>query len=85
MAKEPSLALSNQSWHTFLLIDNTVLEKGETKAVHCCQEVLDIILPSPDMYPRVEKRSSLMGPIVWQGREYPRDRCACHLDLSGSM
>ena len=71
VAKEPSLALSNQSWHTFLLIDNTVIEMGETKAARCCQEVLDIILPNPDMYPRVEKWSSLMGPIVWQDREDP--------------
>ena len=23
------------------------------------------------MYPRVEKQSGLMGPIVWQGKEYP--------------
>ena len=71
VAKEPSLALSNQSWRTFLSIDNTVPEKGETKAGRRRQEVLDMLLPNPDMYPGVEKRSGLMGPIVWQGREYP--------------
>ena len=71
VAKEPSLALSNQSWRTFLSIDKTVPENGETKAVHHSQEVLDIILPNPNLYPGVEKRSSLMGPIVWQGWEYP--------------
>jgi hypothetical protein len=73
MAKEPSLALSNQSWHTFLSIDNTSLGnlKEETKAACCCKEVLDILLPNPDMYLRLEKQSSLTGPIVWQGREYP--------------
>jgi len=71
VAIDPSLALSNQSWHMFLSIDDNVPEKGETKAVHCRQETLDIILPNPDMYPRVEKQSSLLGPIVWQGREYP--------------
>ena len=71
VAKEPSLALSNQSWRTFLSIDFTVLGKGETKAARRRQEVLDILLPHPDMYPGVERRSSLMGPIVWQGREYP--------------
>ena len=71
VAKEPFLALSNQSWCTFLSIDNTILEKGETKAVHRCQEVLDIILPKSDMYPGVEKQSGSMGSIVWQGREYP--------------
>jgi hypothetical protein len=68
--KEPSLALSSQSWRTFLSIDNTVLGKGDTKAARRRKEALDVILPSPDMYPGVEKRSGSMGPIVWQGREY---------------
>jgi hypothetical protein len=71
VAQEPSLALSNQSWRTFLSMDNTVPEKGETKAARRRQEVLDILLPSPELYPGVEKQSGLMGPIVWQGREYP--------------
>ena len=71
VAKEPSLALSNQSWRTFLSIDNTVPEKGETKTAHRRQEVLDTILPSSDMYPGVKRWSGLMGPISWQGREYP--------------
>ena len=71
VAKESSLALSNQSWHMFLSNDNTVPRKGETKAACHLQEVLDILLPNPDIYPRVEKQSGLMGPIVWQGREYP--------------
>jgi len=71
VAIEPSLALSNQSWRTFLSIDDNVPEKGETKAARRRQETLDMILPNPDMYPGVEKRSGLMGPIVWQGREYP--------------
>ena len=39
--------------------------------MHHRQEVLDIILPKSDMYPGVEKQSGLMGPIVWQGKEYP--------------
>ena len=69
--KESSLALSNQSWRTFLSIDSIVPEKGETKTAHRRQEALDMILPNPDMYPGVEKRSGLMGPIVWQGKEYP--------------
>ena len=30
-----------------------------------------MLLPSTDMYPRVENRSGLMGPIVLQSREYP--------------
>src|SRR5271168_2196284 len=67
VAKEPSLALSNQSWCTFLSMGNTVPEKGETKAARRCQEVLDILLPSPELYPGVGKQSGLMGPIFWQG------------------
>ena len=73
VAKESSLALSNQSWRTFLSIDNTILGKGDTraKATRRRQETLDMILPNTDMYSGVEMRSGSMGPIVWQGREYP--------------
>jgi hypothetical protein len=73
LAKEPSLALSSQSWRNFLSIDNAVLPvgKGETKAALRRQEVLNIILPNSDTYPGVERRRGLMGPITWQGREYP--------------
>jgi hypothetical protein len=71
VAKEPSLALSNQSWRTFLSIDNSVPEKKETKASRRRQEALDILLPNSDMYPGVVQRSSSMGPIIWHGREYP--------------
>jgi hypothetical protein len=71
VAKESSLALSSQSWRTFLGTDDTVPEKVETKAARRRREVLDILLPNPDMYPGVEKRSGSMGAIVWQGREYP--------------
>jgi hypothetical protein len=70
VAKEPSLALSNQAWRNFLSIDNAVLGKAETKSGRLHQKVLDIILPDSDMYPGVERRSSLMGPIVWRGTEY---------------
>ena len=71
VAKEPSLALSNQSWRTYLSIDNTVPGKGDTKAARRRQETLDILLPNTDMYSGVERCSGSMGPIVWQGREYP--------------
>jgi hypothetical protein len=71
VAKEPFLALSNQSWRTYLSNDNSVPGKGDTKAARRRQEVLDILLPNPAMYPGVEKRSGSMGPIVWQGKEYP--------------
>jgi hypothetical protein len=69
VAKEPSLALSSQTWRTFLSIDNAVLGKEETKTGRLRREAFDIILPS-DMYPGVERQSSLMGPIVWRGTEY---------------
>jgi hypothetical protein len=71
VAKEPSLALSNQSWRTFLSIDDAVPGKVETKAGLRRQEVLDITLPNSEMYPGVERRSGLMGPITWRGTEYP--------------
>src|SRR5271168_1991095 len=54
VAKEPSLALSNQSWCTYLSIDNTISGKGDTKAARRRQEALDMILPNTDMYPEVE-------------------------------
>jgi hypothetical protein len=71
VAKEPSLAMPNQHWRTYLSIDNTVPGKGDTKAARHRQQTLDMLLPNNDMYPGVEMRSGSMGPIVWQGREYP--------------
>ena len=71
VAKEPSLALSNQSWGAFLSINNSVLEKKETKASRHRQEAFDIVLPNFDMYPGVVQRSGSMGSTIWHGREYP--------------
>ena len=71
VAQEPSLALSSQTWRTYLSNDNTVLGKEDTKAARRRQEALDTILPKADMYPGVERRSGSMGPIVWEGKEYP--------------
>ena len=71
LKKEPSLALSSQSWCTFLSIDDTALQKWDTKSAHRRQDALDFILPNTDMYPGVERQSILMGLIIWQGREYP--------------
>jgi hypothetical protein len=70
VAKEESLALSNQSWRTYLSIDNSVPGKGDTKAARRRQETLDMLLPNTDMYSGVEKGSGSMGTIVWQGGEY---------------
>jgi hypothetical protein len=71
VANEPSLAMSNQSWRTFLAIDNTKPGKEGTKAARRRQEAMDMLLPSTDMYPGVGNGSGLMGPIIWQSREYP--------------
>jgi hypothetical protein len=70
LTKEPSLALSNQSWRTFLSIDNAAQGKQDTKAALRRREVLDVVLPNSDMYPGVERRSSLTEQITWRGREY---------------
>ena len=71
VAKEPSLALSSQSWRTFLSIDNAVSGKEDTKAARRRREVLEVILPNSDMYPGVERGSGIRGPIVWRGSKYP--------------
>jgi hypothetical protein len=71
VAKEPSLAMSSQSWRTFLSTDNTKPEKGETKAARRRQDTFKLLMPDTNIYPGVERRSGLMGPIFWQGREYP--------------
>ena len=55
VSQEPSLALSNQSWRTFLSIDDAVPGKEGTKAARRRQEALDMILPNTDMYPGVKK------------------------------
>jgi hypothetical protein len=78
VAKEASLALSNQSWRTYLSIDNNVPGKGDTRAAHRREEALDMILPKTDMYPGVEARSGSMGPIVWEGKEYPSGKLPPH-------
>jgi hypothetical protein len=71
VANEPSLALSSQSWRTYLSIDNTAPGKEDTKAARRRQEALNMLLPNTDMYSGVKRRSGSMGPIVWQGTEYP--------------
>jgi hypothetical protein len=71
VAKEPSLAMSNQNWRTFLSTDINAPEKGETKAARRRQESLALLLPNSTMYPEVKTRSGLMGPVVWRGKEYP--------------
>jgi hypothetical protein len=69
--KEPSLAMANQTWRTFLAMNTNAEEEKGTKAARRRQESLDIIMPKSDMYPELKLRSGSKGPIVWQGKEYP--------------
>ena len=73
LGKEASLAMSSQTWRTFLAVDLNVPVKGETKAANRCREVLDVIIPKTNAYPGVKIRdpSSKDNPFVWQGKEYP--------------
>jgi hypothetical protein len=71
LTKESSLALSSQSWRTFLSIDHTAPGKPDTKSALRRQCALDLILPNSAMYPGVDRQSVLTGPIIWRGREYP--------------
>ena len=71
--KEPSLAMSNQNWRTFLSIDPNVPEKGDTKdtkAARRRQESLEMVMPKANMYPEVKMRSGLVVPIIWKGEAY---------------
>ena len=68
--KEPSLAMSNQTWRTFLAMDTNALERGNTKAAQRRQQCLSLLMPNSKMYPEVTIRSGSMGPIVWQGQKY---------------
>jgi hypothetical protein len=63
--------MSNQSWRTSLALDPNVPEKENTKAARRRQECLNLLVPKSDMYPEVKMRSGSMGPIVWQGEDYP--------------
>jgi len=71
VVNESSLAMSSQTWRTFLSIDLNALGKGETKAARRHQESLGMLVPKSNMYSDVKMRSGLMGPMVWQGKEYP--------------
>ncbi len=62
--KESSLAMSNQTWRTFLLIDPSVPQKTGTQAARRRQESLELIMNG------VKTRNGSIGPIIWQGKEY---------------
>jgi hypothetical protein len=61
--KESSLAMSNQTWRTFLSIDPSVPQKTGTQAARRHQESLELIMTG------VKTRNGSIGPIIWQGKE----------------
>jgi hypothetical protein len=70
LAKEPSLATSNQHWRTFLAADLKAPVDGRTKAANRIRNTLDLIMPQSSTYSGVKMRTS-SGPLVWQDKEYP--------------
>ena len=72
LEREPSLAMSNQNWHTFLTIDLDVQETGKTKAANRRREILGLLMAKSKLDPEVKMRSTSRGPLVWQDQEYPR-------------
>jgi hypothetical protein len=70
LAKEPSLATSNQHWRTFLAAGLKAPTDGRTKAANRVRNTLDLIIPQSDTYSGVKMRKS-SGPLVWQDKEYP--------------
>jgi len=70
LAKEPSLATSNQHWRTFLAANLKAPAGGQTKAAKRIRDTLDLIIPQSDAYSGVKMQQS-SGPFVWQDKEYP--------------
>jgi len=68
VVNESSLAMSNQTWRTFLSIDLNALGKGETKAAHRHQESLGILVPKSNMYSHVKMQSGLIVRATAVGR-----------------
>lgn len=71
LQREPSLAMSNQHWRTFLAMDLSVPEKGSTKAAKRRQDVMGMLVPKSSIYPGVQTRSTSKQLLVWRGKEYP--------------
>ena len=67
---EPSLAMSNQTWRTFLAMDANASEKKDMKVARYYQESFNLLMPNSETYPDLKLRCS-MGPFVWQDKEYP--------------
>jgi len=71
LAKEPSLAISNQQWRTFLAANLNAPADGQTKAANRIRNTLALIIPQSDTYSGVKLRNSSEDPLVWQDKEYP--------------
>ena len=70
VANEASLAMSNQNWRTFLLIDLNGPEKEETKAARRRRDILDMVMPKSTVYPELKTRSASNDPLSWEGQEF---------------
>jgi hypothetical protein len=70
LAKEPSLAISNQHWRTFLTANLNAPADKQTKAANRIRSTLDLIIPKSDTYSGVKLRTP-SDPLVWQDKEYP--------------
>jgi len=64
LAREPSLAILNQNWHTFLAADLNVLANGQSKSADRFQTTLDLIVPQSGTYSRVKLRNASKDPLV---------------------
>ena len=69
LAREPSLAISNQDWRTFLAANLDAPADGRTKAATRIRNTLALIIPQSNTYSGVKMRKS-SGPLVWQDKEY---------------
>ena len=71
LAREPSLAISNQNWCTFLAADLNVPANGQSKSADQLRTTLELIVPQSGTYSRVKLRNASKDPLVWQSKEYP--------------
>jgi hypothetical protein len=71
LAKEPSLAILNQHWRTFLAANLNAPANGRTKAANRIRTTLDLIIPQSDTHSGVKIQNSSKDPLVWQDKEYP--------------
>jgi hypothetical protein len=73
LAKEPSIALSNQNWRTFLAADINARADKQTKAADRLRNTIDLVIPRSGTYSglNLKTRNSSKAPLFWQGNEFP--------------